>query len=30
MIHFEYPFAVNVLKTGPTGSVSIGNLSDLE
>ena len=25
MIHFEYPFAVNVLKAGLTGLVSIGN-----
>ena len=30
MIHFEYPFAVNVLKIGSTGPVSIDNLSVLK
>ena len=30
MIHFEYPFVFNVLKTRPVGLVLIGNLSDLK
>ena len=30
MIHFEYPFAVNVLKIGLPGPMSIGNFYALK